>query len=249
MKKYIAYATLIVIGLTFGIGLTYVNAVYVNKSTTPPTNNTPAPILDGNLSGDSPFLKPGKIGVGTGGTVADISQFAKNSFVVGGQTTFGQGFGVWGDFEVRGEIPSTSSLVAFMFGDPTDSNFWQVDNSSNPRDFSVTHGGYTRAPHIVVGSKTADPTTYNFYIEPTNLEFGGMGGDEYCTLTADDLKNKGCPINFHYGKPTSNSLDIYTPTYLSQVIPGTGSNIVARCSMMTQINPGTTSADRGTCYP
>ncbi len=241
MKKYIAYATLIVIGLAFGIGLTYVNAVYVNKSTSAPTNNTPAPILDGNLSGDSPFLKPGKIGVGTGGTVADISQFAKNSFVVGGQTTFSQGFGVSKDFEVRGELSSGSSLRAFSFGDPTDSDLWQVDVNSEPRIFYVK--GYTRAPYVVVGSTTANPTNYNLYIEPSGLSSAGFGfgSSNYCTITADDLKNKGCPINFKY------SSTVYTPTYLGRVIPGTGSTVVGQCRMMTEFEGG--PINKGNCYP
>jgi hypothetical protein len=241
MKKYIAYATLIVIGLTFGIGLTYVNAVYVNKSTSAPTNNTPAPILNGNFSGDSPFLKPGKIGVGTGGTVADVSQFAKNSFVVGGQTTFSQGFGVSKDLEVRGELSNSSSLNAFSFGDPTDSSLWQFDTNSDPRVFQVL--GYARAPYIVVGSKTANPTNYNLYIEPSNLTSSsfGLGGSEYCTLTADDLKNKGCPINFKY------SSTVYTPTYLGRVIPGSGSEVVGQCRLMTPFSGGV--SNRGNCYP
>ena len=251
-KKIMAYVTILVIGLGFGLGLTYLRAEYADQSTTAPSNNPPPPILLGDLSGDSPFIKIGKLGISTGSTGADTGQFTGNSMVVGGSTNIVEGLSVSGDAGIKAELANTSSLKTFVFGDNTNSSLWQFTNfptNTIPRTFTVD--GYTRAARVVIGSTTVDPANYNLYVPVEGVNNDGgrlifMGGMQYCTLTADELKDKGCPATYTY------QFSKYTPTYMSQVIPGTGSQIVAKCNMMTEQGNGSSTAranaNQGKCY-
>lgn len=244
LKKNLSYIGVLVIGLGLGLGLTYVSAEYTDQSSGAPNNNTPTPILVNDINGDKPFIKIGKLGISTGSTNADVTKFDLNSIVVGGETSVLQGLSVSGDASVRAELPTSSSSKAFYFGDITDQNLWQTTNNE-PRKFAVY--GYTRAPRVVIGSASitdSDPLDYNLYIYPEGGHFWSFNGiRSYCTLTANDLKNKGCPVEFQY-----NSKKL--PTYMSQVIPGTGTAVVARCNMMTeQYLLSTTNPNLGTCYP
>jgi hypothetical protein len=257
LKKNLSYLAILVIGLGLGLGLTYVSAEYTDQSNSAPNNNTPTPILISDINGDKPFVKIGKLGTGTASTNPDITKFDQNSLVVGGQTSATGGLSVSGGANIMAEIPATdtNNWKAFFFGNPgganvnipNDDDFWQLTAQNEPRKFVVR--GYTKTPRVVIGSATASPSNYNLYIEPDVARFWSFNGiREYCTLTANDLKNKGCPIEFQYSSTKK------LPTYMSQVIPGTGTNIVARCNMMTEqnfvsTNPIVEDPWLGTCYP
>jgi hypothetical protein len=251
-KKIAAYIIILAIGLIFGLGLTYINANYIDQTSSPVSNNVPPPILLNDLSGDSPFIKISKLGIGTGSTLPDQARFSQNSLVVGGSTTLGKGLGVTNDATVLAEVRDTSNLKAFNFGDPTNNSLWQTDLSSYPRGFWVK--GYTRAPYVAIGSDSYDPNNtspvYNLYVEP-NKGAVDIGGRNYCTLTAQELKDKGCPFNYKYNfRVKGGNTYVYTPTYLSQVIPpatSLSSEIVAICKTMTAIS-FPYSRNLGSCY-
>lgn len=248
-----SYLILLVIGLGFGVAVSYVNAVYVNPAFTSTNDQPPAPILTSDVNGDFPFIKIGKLGINANSLNADQNKFTDNSAVVAGQTVANIGLSVSTSARVNAQIPSTSTKSTMFFGntadyivpnDPTTPVvFWQKDGNGNPREFLVK--GFTNTARLVVGSKTADPGNYNLYIEPgVNRMRSFNTYREYCTLTADQLKNKGCPYeySYNYGRVIA--------TYLNQVIPGTGSDVVASCAMFTEQKwPSTpANANRGSCY-
>lgn len=239
-----SYLILLVIGLGFGIAVSYVNAVYVNPAFTSTNDQPPAPILTSDVSGDFPFIKIGKLGISANSLNADQNKFTDNSTVIAGQTVANIGLSVSASASVNAQIPSTSTKSTMFFGNTADTSFWQKNINDTPREFLVQ--GFTNTARLVVGSKTADPGNYNLYIEPGVNRMRSFNiYREYCTLTADQLKNKGCPYeySYNYGRVMA--------TYLNQVIPGTGSDVVASCAMFTEQKwPSTpANANRGTCYP
>jgi len=259
-KKSLSYLAILVIGLSLGLGLTYVSAEYTDQTNNAPGNNTPAPILITDISNvDRPFIKTGKLGISAGSTNADTTKLSTNSIVVGGQTSVINGLSVDGSGDIRAEVPSTSNAPAFFFGNPAgkntdipisgDHDFWQLADQNSPRKFIVR--GYTKAARVVIGSTTVDPLNYNLYIPTSDLNVSRLysmnSPREYCTLTANDLKNKGCPIEFQYNSTKK------LPTYLSQIIPGTGTEIVGRCNLIIEQvsggrGSGTSNLNLGKCY-
>ncbi len=250
-KKYTSYIILIIIGLGFGMGLTYLNANYVDPSNTAPSNNTPAPITTSDVSGDSPFVKIGKLGIYTASNPLQDSRLNDDALVVAGQTSSGA-MSVSGSGSINSEIPDSGSTNhSFIFGNSMDTNLWQTFNGQ-PRKFAVND--YTKTARIVVGSSSASPANYNLYVDPSlelPINIGYTPGSSgptgaYCYLTADDLKNKGCPYDYTIDQSTSYPITSVA-TYMQQIIPGTGSEIVARCYVLT---PYITSTGRNhnRCY-
>ena len=250
-KKITASIILVVIGLTLGIGLTYLKADYTDQSTSAPSHNTPAPILMSNVSGDSPFVKFGKLGIYETASSFDANRLGSDALVVEGQTA-SESLSVSGDAYINSEIPNSGSInYSFVFGNSGETNLWQRDGTTNnkPRLFSVD--GYAKTPRIVVGSQNASPTNYNLYLDPATdvSNFASepwFDGGAYCYLTADDLKNKGCP--YDYSIDTSSAYPINNvATYMAQVIPGTGSQVVARCYVLTPYTYST-GQNHNRCY-
>lgn len=250
MKKYIAYAGILTVGLGLGLGLTYVGAAYTDQTQNQPTGNTPAPILLSDISGsakDGAFRKLGKLGVTIVGKSVDQAQFAKNSLVIAGQAS-AQSLSVPGFANITAELPSTSGHYPLFFGDPTlvtgRYSFIQLDSNDVAR--LVTVGDHTRVARIVAGSSldsngaytsTASAGDYNLYVLPgdnaTNLgkEVSWITGDKtgYCTITANKLESTGCP----------------TGTYLGQIFPETGNNVAGACYQLT---PGKAGYSSSSCY-
>ncbi len=243
MKKYIAYAGVLAIGLGLGLGLTYVGAAYTDPAQSAPGANTPAPILLNDISGSSTagaFRKLGKLGVTIVGKNVDEAQFVDNSLVIAGQAS-SQGLAVPGRVDMLAQLPSNSGLNSLFFGDPTvvtgDYMFVQVDGNNKPR--LVTVGDHTRVARIVAGSHTASAGNYNLYVEPgdnaTNLgkqvSWAGTR-TPYCTITANKLESTGCPLG----------------TYLGQIFPETGNAVAGACYDITPGEGRYTTNSHGSCY-
>lgn len=238
MKKYSAYLFILIIGLGFGMGLTYLQA-YNDPQSNALTNNNPAPILIDDITGDMPFSKWGKLGITVTGTTLDSNAFNSNALVVGGQMA-SNSLAVSGDTRIYAELPTTSVQHALRFGDSTNSSFSQLDLQNHPRVFTVED--HTRVARVVVGPSSGDPAWYNLYLnEESTTNLGDFKNSSYCTLNATQLKDKGCPSDY---------LGEHIPTYMRQII-GTGSGATAQCYMLTPFNPakyGTGTRNRGVCY-
>lgn len=239
VKKYSSYLFVLIIGLGFGLGLTYLKADYVDPQTNIQTNNNPAPVLLSDLTGDTPFSKLGKFGITVTGTTLDSNAFTGNALVVGGQTAT-DSLAVTGDTRIYAELPTNSVLNALQFGDPTSTTFAQLDIGNLPRVFTVED--HTRAARFVIGSSWAYPSWYNLYLnEGSTTNLGDFKNSSYCTLNATQLSTKGCPSDY---------LGEHIPTYMRQVI-GTGTGATAQCYILTPFNPakyGSGGRDHGVCY-
>ncbi len=240
MKKILSLFGIILIAAFLGGTLSYVKASYTDPAGNPVGNNVPAPLLlsDINDSGFAGFRKLGKLGITSDkNNSIDDSQLTENALVVNGQVS-SEGFAVTNNpFSVWAHLESSSILPALFFGDPTDSSLMQKNANGSSRTFTVLN--HTRAPRIVVGSKSAPAGLFNlFVVEESNATNLGINHNpntvqnNYCTLTANDLKDKGCP----------------NKTYLAQVFPGSGSNVVAVCREIITQDTTYGNHNNGSCY-
>lgn len=262
MKKTISLLAITAVAIFVGGILSYVKAAYIEPSANAPAGNTPAPILLSNEASNSayiPFRKLGKLGITDDINKAiDADQFTDSTLVVMGQTA-SNGLSVSGLARIFAELETTATVNPLFVGDPTNASLLQTDGNGKIRLF--TTNAHTRAPRIVVGSKSVSPAFYNLFIaegaKATNLgkstEFSNYslgqtgytpsGGTAFCTLTANDLRDKGCP--------SVNSGGVYKNTYLSQVIPGSGTDVVARCNDLVTTNTSWypySNYNKGSCY-
>ena len=259
-------ALIFLITALLGGFVSYVRAAYIEPLSAPGLNNAPSPILTGDVpssgSGTFPvgqkgFFKIGKIGITNNkdNNAVDQNQFTNNTMVVMGQTS-AESFTSAYSNRIRAELSSNSQLFALYVGNPALGTFLQRNSDSSPINFIVKD--HTRAPRIVIGSKTAPGNAYNLYLaegsNATNLGksldsstySGGPGGQDYtinnktsfCTLTETQLKNSGCPAM----------------TYMGQIFPdpntGTSGDVVASCHQTTpqSVSYPYGNFNKGSCY-
>ncbi len=231
LKKFFSFTAIIVITAVVGGALSYVRAAYVEPAGSPMGNNSPAAVLSGNAdkfpNSETGYFKMGKLGVTKDKTNSpvDDGQFNAHSLVVMGLLTTDSLTSSYTN-RIRAELETNSALYPLYVGDPTNSTFMQNNVNSSPLTFKVTE--HTRVPRMVIGSKTASADLYNFYVEPGSNATNMGKNNSYCTLTADKLKSTGCPVR----------------TYMGQIIPGTGSEVVVSCYDTT---PVASPVNKGAC--
>lgn len=263
MKKILSIALIVIITTVFGGLLSYVNA-FIGPAGQAPANNTPAPV---NADSTGFFLKKGKLGVSDDRNAnnkikeIDANAFTDNVLVVMGQMSIKGALTANGQMRIRGELSDTSKNFPLLVtnnvnnidsntGRPT--SLFNVNSNSTPLTFFTTD--HTRVARIVAGSPTADPLTspgYNLYVEPGSKATNLGTSNDYCTLTKDELKNKGCPTTsapYNSNNPPPSYRSVYGPaTYLGQVFltsNSANSDIVAACYYVTP-----SAAPTGTtCY-
>lgn len=229
-KKIFSFTAVITITALIGGALSYVRAAYVEPAGSPVGNNIPAPIMTGNVefqNGELGWFKTGKLGVTKDKTTTpvDEAQFNASSLVVMGLLNTESLTSSYSN-RIRAELDTNSALYPLYVGDPTKSIFMQMNqNNTDPLTFKVSE--HTRAPRMVIGSKTAPADLYNFYVEPGSNATNLGKSNSYCTLTASKLTT-GCPAR----------------RYMGQIIPGTGSEVVAACYSTT---PVASPVNEGAC--
>jgi len=222
MKKFLSLGLIIVFTAIIGGALSYVRAAYIEPAGSPTGNNSPAAVLSGGVdkfpNSETGYFKMGKLGVTKDKTNSpvDEAQFNAHSLVVMGLLTTDSLTSSYTN-RIRAELETNSSLYPLYVGNPTISTFMQTNPNSAPLTFKVTE--HTRVPRMVIGSKTAPADLYNLYLEPGSNATNMGKNNSYCTLTADKLKSTGCPAR----------------KYMGQIIPGTGSEVVASCYDTTPV--------------
>lgn len=209
-KTAILFAILIM-GLFISGVASYVYAEYADPSDRAPSNNGPSFITDNS----NPATKLGKFFLNFTAKPLDEDRMKDNAFIVPGLTS---SIGLAAtSLNILGHLGTSSNLVPFLFGNPTDSTLVQLGNNNKVRTFQVESTGVTRAPRYVVGSKTATPNV-NFYLAPgyasTNLGITSR----FVTLNTNDFKNNGCPEG----------------TYLNKIVFDNSNNPTATCNYFSQ---------------
>jgi len=243
IKKTASFVLIVLLTVIFSGTLSYVKAKYVDPAGAPVANNVPSPILlqaiGGFPTGVYGFSKLGKIGITSNKstTPVDTTRFDTANFVVMGQLSTDSLAVNNSGAIIKSEVSTASSIDYPLFvGLPfsIDSSLLQKDANNNPRLMTVTD--HTRAARIVIGSKTANPGNYNFYVEP-GYRIWGLGHTpgyphSFCALNESELVSKGCPSG----------------TMMTKIVPAvsTGAN-VAECTDIVYQWP-TYTGYRGKCY-
>jgi hypothetical protein len=210
IKTPILILTLFAVAIVFSGFASYVYAQYVDPSGTPPSDNAPAFITDDA----NPVTKMGKFFLNFTAKPLDEGRMKDNTLIVPGLTST-VGLAAT-SVNILGHLETSSNLVPFLFGSPTDSALVQT-SGGKVRTFQVEDTGHTRAPRYVVGSKTKTPNV-NLYLTPgyasTNLGITSRS----VIVNTNDFKNNGCPED----------------TYLNKIVFDNNNNATATCNYFSR---------------